>query len=111
VHALNLLGCTRTLSYSVRSRRVGRKALHAPELHAAKSTNEFGFGCATYCGPTRVENGWFDTWEECFSVRVGGVLDILENGGEYEDLCKMGREILGPVARKYNGGEGCIVHI
>ncbi|KIJ22104.1 hypothetical protein PAXINDRAFT_35763, partial [Paxillus involutus ATCC 200175] len=53
----------------------------AEELHTFKSSQGYGFGVPTYCGATRQENGWFQTWEECYSTMIGNLLLKLEGGG------------------------------
>ena len=65
----------------------------ATELHAYKSTNGFGFPVPTFCGRTRQDNGWYDTWEECFDSLIGGLLDKLAEGGGYNELCKKGEQV------------------
>lgn len=66
----------------------------ANELHAAKSENrKFGFECPTFCGATKVDNGWFDTWADAYSAMIGGLLDKLEARGSYKELCVKGREV------------------
>jgi protein-ribulosamine 3-kinase len=63
----------------------------AEELHMYKSTEGFGFRVPTYCGATRQENGWFETWEDCFSALIGGLLDKLE--GRFAELRAKGEEV------------------
>jgi len=65
----------------------------AMELHAHKSTQGFGFHVPTYCGQTRMENGWYETWEQCYDALVGGLLSTLNKKGGYESLCKHGQEV------------------
>ncbi|KAI0082094.1 Ketosamine-3-kinase [Panus rudis PR-1116 ss-1] len=65
----------------------------ATELHQYKSTQGFGFGVPTYCGRTRQANGWYPTWEECYSSLIGGLLDQLEGKGRYDELCRKGQLI------------------
>ncbi|KAG9119451.1 hypothetical protein FRC07_005512 [Ceratobasidium sp. 392] len=66
----------------------------ATELHAFKSENgKFGFECPTFCGATKVDNGWYDTWESAYSAMIGGLLDKLEKRGSYKELCVRGREV------------------
>lgn len=60
----------------------------ATELHAYKSPEGFGFHVPTYCGVTRQDNGWYETWPECFDALVGGLADKLKAQGGYEGLCK-----------------------
>lgn len=65
----------------------------ASEMHEYKSTQGFGFGVPTYCGATRLENGWSDTWEECFDKLILGLLTTLERRGRYTTLCRKGQEV------------------
>jgi fructosamine-3-kinase len=65
----------------------------ASELHQYKGLNGFGFQVPTYCGATRLENGWFDSWEECFSGLIGDLLAQLTKKGGYASLCAKGEEI------------------
>lgn len=80
-------------SFTDTSARVLGKRL-ALELHAYKSTQGFGFHVPTYCGATRLANGWHETWEQCFDALIGGLLTTLERrGGRYSVLCKKGHQI------------------
>jgi protein-ribulosamine 3-kinase len=65
----------------------------AIELHAHRSSQGFGFHVPTYCGTTRLKNGWFASWEKCFSAMLGDLLDELANQGRYRELCSRGEEI------------------
>jgi protein-ribulosamine 3-kinase len=65
----------------------------ATELHMYKSKNGFGFGIPTYCGATRLENGWFETWEQCYDAMIGDLLTQLSKKGGYSGLCKKGDEV------------------
>ncbi|KAH9950869.1 fructosamine kinase PKL/CAK/FruK [Amylocystis lapponica] len=65
----------------------------ATEMHAYKSTQGFGFHVPTYCGQTRMENGWYETWEECYDALLGGLLATLNGRGGYVGLCRQGEEI------------------
>ncbi|KAI0375168.1 fructosamine kinase PKL/CAK/FruK [Pilatotrama ljubarskyi] len=69
----------------------------ATELHAYKSTEGFGFHVPTYCGQTRQENGWYESWPECFDALVGGLADKLKTQGDYDGLCKQIEEVRGRV--------------
>lgn len=62
----------------------------ATELHRFKSEKGYGFEVPTYCGATRLANGWFDNWEECFSTMIGDLLKQLQKTGRYNDLCRKG---------------------
>lgn len=62
----------------------------AQELHTFQSPNGYGFQVPTYCGATRQENGWFDTWEDCFSTMIQSLLQKLP---DLEELRWKGEEI------------------
>ncbi|PCH33990.1 Ketosamine-3-kinase [Wolfiporia cocos MD-104 SS10] len=65
----------------------------AAEVHTYKSTKGFGFEVPTFCGATRQDNGWYETWEQCYDALIEGLLDKLNAQGGYESLCKQGQEI------------------
>jgi protein-ribulosamine 3-kinase len=69
----------------------------ATEMHNYTSANGpergFGFGVPTFCGATRLRNGWYETWERCFDVLVGDLLSTLEARGGYSDLCRRGQDV------------------
>jgi len=68
----------------------------ATEMHNYTSPDgrRYGFGVPTFCGATRLRNGWYDTWEGCFDVLIGDLLAALETrGGSYEGLCRKGQEV------------------
>ena len=67
----------------------------ATEMHGYTSPNggEFGFGVPTFCGATRLRNGWYDRWESCFDVLVGDLLSTLEERGGYAELCRRGQDV------------------
>jgi len=67
----------------------------ATELHKYQSPDGFGFSVPTYCGATRLENGWYENWETCFSTLIGNLLRQLrrQNRVEYEQLCNKGEQI------------------
>ncbi|KAI1788827.1 fructosamine kinase PKL/CAK/FruK [Ganoderma leucocontextum] len=66
----------------------------ATELHAFKSKDgRYGFHVSTYCGATRQDNGWFDTWPECFDALIGGLVDKLRVQGGYDGLCKQTNQV------------------
>ena len=64
----------------------------AKELHMYKSTQGFGFAVPTYCGVTRLENGWHESWQDCFSSLIGGLLAKLTRQ-EYKELVKKGETV------------------
>ena len=74
----------------------------ATEMHSYTSPSRgldsegvgaFGFGVPTFCGATRLCNGWYETWEACFDVLVGDLLSTLETRGGYSDLCRRGQDV------------------
>ena len=69
----------------------------ATEMHNYVSPNGFergfGFGVPTFCGATRLRNGWYETWERCFDVLIGDLLSTLEARGGYSDLCRKGQDV------------------
>jgi protein-ribulosamine 3-kinase len=74
----------------------------ATEMHGYTSPNYgvegataggFGFGVPTFCGATRLRNGWYDTWESCFDVLIGDLLSTLEARGGYAELCRRGQDV------------------
>ena len=74
----------------------------ATEMHNYASPNRgleperrggFGFGVPTFCGATRLRNGWYETWEACFDVLIGDLLSTLEARGGYPDLCRKGQDV------------------
>jgi fructosamine-3-kinase len=69
----------------------------ATEMHGYTNPNGpergFGFGVPTFCGATRLRNGWYETWERCFDVLVGDLLSTLEARGGYSDLCRRGQDV------------------
>lgn len=73
------------------AKRLGKRL--ATEMHAYESTQGFGFGVPTFCGRTRQDNGWFDSWQDCYDALIGGLLDKLEAEGGYEELCKKGKQV------------------
>lgn len=67
----------------------------ATELHCPKSTStpEFGFSIPTYCGVTKLSNGWFQRWDDCYSAMIGELLLQLEHKGGLNSLCRKGKVI------------------
>ncbi|KAJ3754015.1 fructosamine kinase [Lentinula raphanica] len=63
------------------------------ELHTYESQDGFGFNVPTYCGATRMKNGWYDSWEECYSEMIGDLLMKLRKTGRYQELCAKGESI------------------
>ena len=60
---------------------------------AGSGTGGFGFGVPTFCGATKLRNGWYDTWQGCFDVLIGDLLSTLEARGGYAGLCRSGQDI------------------
>ncbi|KAJ3981197.1 fructosamine kinase [Lentinula detonsa] len=75
----------------------------AIELHTYRSRDGFGFKVPTYCGATRMKNGWYDSWEQCYSEMIGDLLEILEKRGRYQELCTKGQSIRKEVIPKLLG--------
>lgn len=65
----------------------------ATELHAYKSPSGFGFQVPTFCGATRMRNGWYDSWEKCYSEKIGDLLEELRRTGGHKELCEKGESI------------------
>ncbi len=65
----------------------------ALEMHNYKSTNGFGFAVPTFCGRTKQDNGWYNSWEECYDALIGGLLDKLKARGGYSELCNKGEQV------------------
>ncbi|KAL5527790.1 hypothetical protein ACEPAG_6591 [Sanghuangporus baumii] len=65
----------------------------ATELHKYKSEKGFGFDVPTFCGATRLENGWYETWEECYDALIGGLQKGLQEQGDYNALCPKIRRV------------------
>jgi len=65
----------------------------ATEVHAFKSTSGFGFAVPTFCGATRLENGWYSSWEECYDALIEGLLSQLKRRGSFSALCTKGEQV------------------
>ncbi|KAI0275028.1 fructosamine kinase PKL/CAK/FruK [Gloeopeniophorella convolvens] len=63
------------------------------EMHKYKSAKGYGFDVPTFCGATRLRNGWHETWEECYDALIGDLLSTLSTRGRYSELCQKGQEI------------------
>src|SRR6266403_242343 len=61
--------------------------------HGGGGGGGFGFAVPTFCGATRLRNGWYETWERCFDVLVGDLLSTLEARGGYSELCRRGQDV------------------
>ncbi|KAF8640331.1 hypothetical protein AX17_000003 [Amanita inopinata Kibby_2008] len=75
----------------------------AMELHAHESTHGFGFAVPTFCGATKQPNGWYQSWEECFTALISNLLSLLQDNGHYKELCHKGEEIRVKVIPKLLG--------
>ncbi|KAH7320423.1 fructosamine kinase [Rhizoctonia solani] len=92
-----------SLSSSARASNILAQRL-ATELHATRSENgKYGFECPTFCGETKIDNGWYDTWADAYNAMIGGLLDKLERKGSYKELCGKGREVQQRVIPHYLG--------
>jgi protein-ribulosamine 3-kinase len=60
---------------------------------AGTGAGGFGFGVPTFCGATKLRNGWYDTWQGCFDVLIGDLLSTLEARGRYAELCRSGQDV------------------
>jgi protein-ribulosamine 3-kinase len=65
----------------------------ATEIHAYKGTDGFGFAVPTFCGATRMENGWYNSWEECYDALIEGLLFQLKKQGRFSILCSKGEQV------------------
>jgi len=54
----------------------------------------YGFECATYCGATRTQGAFFDTWAACFADMITSLLSNLRTKSQYSELIKLGDEIV-----------------
>lgn len=69
--------------------------LHNPIKSQKEAQGRFGFGCPTYCGVTRFENGWFDSWEDCFAAMMRTLVDgIRAKGRSFEEVVCLGDETI-----------------
>jgi len=64
----------------------------AEETHSCKGLNGFGFHVPTYCGPTRMENGWYSSWDKCYDALIAGLLSHLKSSG-YSTLRAKGEQV------------------
>jgi len=67
----------------------------ATELHSPGHANPTGFGfpIPTYCGVTKLENGLFERWDECYASMIGDLLEQLQRKGRYQNLCLKGEKV------------------
>ena len=64
----------------------------AEEVHSYKGLNGFGFHVPTYCGQTRMENGWHSSWAKCYDALIAGLLSHLTSSG-YSALRTKGEQV------------------
>ena len=64
----------------------------AEEVHAYKGLKGFGFHVPTYCGTTRMENGWYSSWDKCYDALIAGLLSQLTSS-RYSTLRTKGEQI------------------
>ncbi|KAI9444842.1 fructosamine kinase PKL/CAK/FruK [Lactarius indigo] len=65
----------------------------ATEMHRHTSTKGYGFEVPTYCGATRLRNGWYESWEQCFDTLIWNLLSTLTERGNYSELCRKGQDV------------------
>jgi len=65
----------------------------AMEMHTYMSAKGFGFDVPTFCGATRLRNGWYGSWEQCFDTLIGDLLSTLAGRGGYSELCLKGQDV------------------
>jgi protein-ribulosamine 3-kinase len=65
----------------------------ATEVHAYKGTHGFGFAVPTFCGATRLDNGWYSSWQECYDSLIQGLLSRLSRQGGFAALCAKGEQV------------------
>jgi protein-ribulosamine 3-kinase len=65
----------------------------ATEMHRCTSAKGYGFEVPTFCGATRLRNGWYESWEQCFDTLVRDMLSTLTERGNYSGLCRKGQDV------------------
>ena len=65
----------------------------ATELHVYTSAKGYGFEVPTFCGATRLRNGWYESWEQCFDTLIRDLLSTLSERGNYSELCRKGQDV------------------
>ena len=65
----------------------------ATEMHRYTSAKGYGFGVPTFCGATRLRNGWYESWEQCFDTLIWNLLSTLTERGNHLQLCRKGQDI------------------
>ncbi|KAG8761560.1 hypothetical protein FRC14_002747 [Serendipita sp. 396] len=69
----------------------------ALELHAFKSDRGFGFECATYCGATRTQGRFFESWAACFADMIQSLLSTLRDQPQWKEVVNLGDQIVSTV--------------
>jgi len=62
-------------------------------MKGQSSNGKFGFEVPTYCGATKMRNGWHSSWGETYDRKIADLLETLEKRGGYEDLCDLGKQV------------------
>ncbi len=65
----------------------------ATEMHRHTSAKGYGFEVPTFCGATRLRNGWYESWEQCFDTLIRDLLSTLTERGNYSELCRKGQDV------------------
>ncbi|KAH9044524.1 fructosamine kinase PKL/CAK/FruK [Lactarius pseudohatsudake] len=65
----------------------------ATEMHRYTSSKGYGFDVPTFCGATRLRNGWYESWEQCFDTLIRDLLSTLAERGKYSELCRKGQDV------------------
>jgi protein-ribulosamine 3-kinase len=68
----------------------------ALEVHSHTSENGmYGFDVPTFCGATRFDNTWCETWDKAFSGMIESLLERIEtDGGGDAGLFRMGKQVV-----------------
>jgi fructosamine-3-kinase len=62
-------------------------------MHRYTSAKGYGFEVPTFCGATRLRNGWYESWEQCFDTLIRDLLSTLTERGNYSELCRKGQDV------------------
>lgn len=65
----------------------------ATGMHQYTSERGFGFDIPTYCGVTRLKNGWFPSWEACYNSMIADLVSQLRKKGRNAELCRRTEEV------------------
>lgn len=68
----------------------------ALEVHGHTSENGmYGFDVPTFCGTTRFDYKWCNTWDKAFGGMIESLLERIETGGGGDtELFRMGKEVV-----------------